>query len=109
MVVTKKIKGVDFESADLAIGSVHRIINGFITISFLYNFTIVTVSFATSTYIRREPGYELDFIGQLLYPILMICFSIPLVILIDYQKDRFKVKLEKILVELELRNFDSNL
>jgi len=102
VVVTKKIKGVDFESADLAIGSVHRIIKGFITISFLYNFTIVTVSFATSTYIRREPGYELDFIGQLLYPILMISFSIPLVILIDYQKDRFRVKLEKILVELDI-------
>ncbi len=36
VVVAKKIKGVDFVSADLAIGSIHRIIKGFITISFLY-------------------------------------------------------------------------
>jgi len=46
----------------------------------------------------------------------MISFSIPLVILVDYQKDSFRDKLEKILVELdmfkeltgkyELRNFD---
>jgi len=117
VVVTKKIKGVDFDSADLAIGSVHRIIKGFIKISFLYNFIVVTVSFAISTYIRKEPGYELDFIGQLFFPILIITFSIPLVILIDNQKDRFKVKFEKILVELdmfkeligeyELRNLDS--
>jgi len=102
LVVTKKIKGVDFDSADLAIGSIHRIIKGFITISFLYNFIVVTASFATSTYIRREPGYELDFIGQLIFPIIIISFSIPLVILIDYQKDRFRVKLEKILVELDM-------
>jgi len=111
MVVAKKIKGVDFDSADLAIGSIHRIIKGFITISFLYNFIVVTASFATSTYIRREPGYEL------IFPIIIISFSIPLVILVDYQKDSFRVKLEKILVELdmfkeligkyELRNFDS--
>ncbi len=102
VVVTKKIKGVDFNSADLAIGSIHRIIKGFITISFIYNFIIVTVSFSLSTYIRREPGYEWDFIGQLLLPIILISFSIPLVILIDYQKDRFRAKLEKILVELDM-------
>jgi hypothetical protein len=76
-----------------------------------------TISFAISTYKRREEGYELDFIGQLLLSIILISYSIPLVILVDYQKDRFRVKLEKILVELdlfkeliceyELRNFDS--
>lgn len=102
VVVTKKIQGVDFDSADLAIGSIHRIIKGFITISFLYNFIVVTVSFAINTYRTREEGYELDFIGQLLLPIILISFSIPLVVLIDYQKDRFRAKLEKILVELDM-------
>lgn len=76
VVVTKKIKGVDFDSTDLAVGSIHRIIKGFITISFLYNFIVVTISFSISTYIRREPGYEFDFIGQLLFPLVILSFSI---------------------------------
>ncbi|MFX0133980.1 MAG: hypothetical protein ACFFDN_10090 [Candidatus Hodarchaeota archaeon] len=109
VVVSKKIKGVDIDSVDLAIGRFYKVIKGFIKISFLYNFIIVTVSFAISTYVRREPGYEIDFIGQLLFPIIIISFSIPLVILIDYQKDPFKAKLEKILLDLELKNFDPNL
>jgi hypothetical protein len=102
IVVAKKIKGVDFESADLAIGSIHRIIKGFITISFLYNFIVVTSSFSISTYQRREEGYELDYIGQLFLPIILISFSIPLIVFIDYQRDRFRAKLEKILIDLDM-------
>ena len=109
IVVDKKIKGIDIYSADLAIARFYRVIKGFIKISFLFNFIVVTVSFSISTYIRREPGWEIDFIGQLLFPIIIISFSIPLVILIDYQEDRFRNKLLKILVDLDLRNFDSNL
>jgi hypothetical protein len=102
LVVTKKIKSVDFDSADLAIGRFYRVIKGFIKIAFLYNFIIGTASFAISTYIKREPGYEWDVIGQILSPLVFISYSIPLVVLIDYQKDRFRVKLEKLLVELDL-------
>ena len=109
IVVDKKIKGIDIYSADLAIARFYRVIKGFIKISFLFNFIVVTVSFSISTYIRREPGWEIDFIGQLLFPIIIISFSIPLVILIDYQEDRFRNKLLKILGDLDLRNFDSNL
>ncbi|MFX0133981.1 MAG: hypothetical protein ACFFDN_10095 [Candidatus Hodarchaeota archaeon] len=117
VVVTKKIKGVDFDSADLAIGSIHRVIKGFIKISFFYNFFVVTISFAISTYTKREPGYEFDVVGQLISPIIMISYLIPLIILIDYQKDRFRIKLEQIFVEFDmfkeliceynLRSFDS--
>ena len=109
VVVDKKIKGVDIYSADLAIARFYRVIKGFIKISFLFNFIVVTISFSINTYIRREPGWEIDFIGQLLFPIIIISFSIPLVILIDYQEDRFRNKLLKILGDLDLRNFDSNL
>jgi len=117
MVVTKKIKGVDFDSANQAISSFNRVIKGFIKISFFYNFTVVTIFFALNTYTKREPGYEIDWIGQLLMPIILVIFSIPLAVLIDSQKDSFRVKLEKILIELDmfkeltceynLRNFDS--
>lgn len=103
VISTKKSKGVDFEFANLGSSGLYVIIKGYVGIVFIFNLMVILTSrFAAPLLGSNDVAVELTgFIG-LFSPLVAICFAFPLVIFIDYQKDRIKERMENVLTKLSL-------
>ena len=99
LVSAKKVKGKDFSSVNLTTSRLYKIIKGYAGIGFIYNFAILIVGW---TFERDTPSEPINMIIQLLVPFILISCAFPLVILMDHQKERFKMKFEKIIIKLDL-------
>lgn len=102
VVVIRKINGYEFNSSFLAQSRSYKVIKGFVKIGFIINFTILISLSALNTYVSGDEGAEIDLIMILLIPFLLSFFMIPLVVLIDSQKDSFRTRLEQILIQLDM-------
>ncbi|MHA1473099.1 MAG: hypothetical protein ACTSQW_08390 [Promethearchaeota archaeon] len=102
VISTKKIKGIDFEFTNLGTSSLYKIIKGYVGIVFIYNLlAILLVRFGPSGG-HIDPQSILSLILGMISPIVGICLTFPLVIYIDYRKDRSKERVENILRKLKL-------
>ena len=120
VITTKKIKGIDFELTNLGTSSLYKIIKGYVGIVFFYNLSAILIARFGPSSNPLIPQNLLSLILGMISPILGICFTFPLVIYIDYRKDRSKEHVENILKKLNLfkdiscvieikdREFDSN-
>ena len=99
LVYQDTVKGYDIKSVNLVTTRLYHLLQGYASLGFLYNYIILTVTWATF------PGMgvtEMGFIMMFLSPIIAIVCCFPLMILLDYQRQRFKEKVWNILEEIEM-------
>jgi hypothetical protein len=101
LVVAKKIKGVEFESVNLASSPLYKVIKGYAGIGFIYNL-IVTIIFWVIPEIRRG-AFEMAIIVQIISPLIAAGSTFPGVIMIEGYKKRLRRQVEKTLTKLNLK------
>ena len=99
LVYSDGIKGYDIKSVNLVSTSLYQIIQGYAGLGFVYNFTVSVISW---TFIPGMGITEMGFIMTFISPIIGVICCFPLMILLDYQRSRFKEKTWDILKELEM-------
>ena len=102
VISTKKIKGVDFELTNLGTSSFYAVIKGYVGIVFVYNLSAILLARFGPSSNLIVPQNLLSLILGMFSPLVAICATFPLVIYIDYQKDRSKERVENILRKLKL-------
>ena len=100
LAAAKNVEGVDFSSVNLASSRLYKIIKGYAGIGFIYNYALLIMGWISTP----SPLGPLNTIAQLLSPLAVICATFPLIILMDHQKEKFKNRLEKTMVKLNLNN-----
>ena len=98
LVAVKKVKGFEFSSVNLAAGFLYKIIKGYAGIGFAYNLFIMIFEWVAGSNLSQV----INIIAQILSPLAIIVATFPLIILIDNQKAKFKARLEKTLIQLDL-------
>ncbi len=99
LVYSDDVKGYDIKSVNLVTTGLYQLIQGYASLGFLYNFIISLISW---TFFLDMGITELGFIMMFISPIIAIVCCFPLMILLDYQRTRFKEKTWDILKELEM-------
>jgi hypothetical protein len=99
LVYSDDVKGYDIKSVNLVTTSLYQLIQGYASLGFLYNFIVSIISW---TAIPGMGVTELGFIMMFICPIIAIVCCFPLMVLLDYQRNRFKEKAWDILKELEM-------
>jgi len=102
VISTKKSKGVDFEFTKLGSSGFYTIIKGYVGIVFIYNLTAILLARFGPSSDPYIPENLLSMMLGLFSPLVAICCTFPLVIYIDYQKDRSKERVDNILRKLKL-------
>jgi len=98
LAAVKKVKGFEFSSVNLAASFLYKIIKGYAGIGFAYNLFMMIYE-----WIARSNALDvINIVAQILSPLAIITSTFPLIILMDNQKGRFKAKLEKTLIKLDL-------
>ncbi|MHA2247251.1 MAG: hypothetical protein ACXADY_20060 [Candidatus Hodarchaeales archaeon] len=98
LVYSDDIKGYDIKSVNLVTTNLYQLIQGYASLGFLYNFIVLVISWTAITGMGIT---EIGFIMMFISPIIAIVCCFPLMILLDYQKNRFKEKAWEILKESE--------
>ncbi|MFX0152650.1 MAG: hypothetical protein ACFFAJ_17840, partial [Candidatus Hodarchaeota archaeon] len=99
LVYSDDVKGYDIQSVNLVTTGLYQLIQGYASLGFLYNFIVSIISWA---FIPEMGITELGFIMMFISPMVGIVCCFPLMILLDYQRNRFKEKAWDILEELEM-------
>jgi hypothetical protein len=99
LVYSDDVKGYDIKSVNLVTTGLYQLIQGYASLGFLYNFIVLVISW---TAIPGMGVTEIGFIMMFISPIIAIVCCFPLMILLDYQRHRFKEKAWDILKELEM-------
>ncbi|MFW9827434.1 MAG: hypothetical protein ACFFEY_07585 [Candidatus Thorarchaeota archaeon] len=102
LVVAKKVKGVGFESVNLASSPLYKVIKGYAGIGFIYNL-IVMIIFWVIPQIRRG-AFEMAIIVQIISPLIAAGSTFPGVIIIEYYKKNLRKQVEKTLIKLNVNN-----
>jgi hypothetical protein len=87
LVYSDDVRGYEFKSVNLVTTSLYQLIQGYASLGFLYNFIILIISWSAI------PGMgvtELGFIMMFISPIIAIICCFPLMILLDYKRNRFR-------------------
>jgi hypothetical protein len=96
LVKTNKVRGVEFESINLAGSKAYKYIKGYAGIGFAYQFVILIYVWA----LQDVPLVRT--VMRIISPIILISFMFPLVILVDYKNQKFKEKLWNKLKKAEM-------
>lgn len=102
LVVAKKIKGVGFESVNLASSPLYKVIKGYAGIGFIYNL-IIMIIFWVIPEIRRG-AFEMAIIIQIISPLIAAGSAFPGVIIIECYKKHLRKRVERTLTKLNLNN-----
>ncbi|MFX0071882.1 MAG: hypothetical protein ACFFAO_12405 [Candidatus Hermodarchaeota archaeon] len=86
---TKKISGFEFESVNLTGSKFYKFIKGYAGISFIYNLVLLIFAWA------NEDIPLIRIIMRIISPVIVISYMFILVVLIDYNNEKFKKKLWK--------------
>jgi len=105
VVTTKKIKGVQFEAANLASSRLYKVIKGyagigFIYIGFIYNLIIMIIFWVTP--VIQSGKFEMAVIIQIISPLIAAGSAFPGVMILEYYKPRVRTIVEKILIKLDM-------
>jgi hypothetical protein len=100
VVTTKKIKGVQFEAANLASSRLYKIIKGYAGIGFIYNLIIMIIFWVTPAIQRGM--FEMAIIIQIISPLIAAGSAFPGVMILEYFKPRIRTLVEKILTKLDM-------
>lgn len=110
VVSTKKLKGADFETVNLAASPLYKIVKGYAGLGFIYNYTSMILFWAIPSLSTAEGTQFTGAIMQLISPIIIIFSMIPTVILIELQQQKYREKIEKILQKIDLnQDFITNI
>jgi hypothetical protein len=101
IVSTKKLRGADFETVNLTVSPLYKIVKGYAGIGFLYNYLIM-LSFWALPNMTAGGEQMMGGIMQLISPLTIVLLMIPLVVLIELQQMKFRKKVEEILEKLDL-------
>ncbi|MFX1255501.1 MAG: hypothetical protein ACFFCZ_28115 [Promethearchaeota archaeon] len=88
IVSTSKVKGIDFLTANQPTSNVYRLLRGYAGIGFIYNLIVTIYAFIVE--LSQKPEFLYDAILVVAIPPLLISFMFPLIVLLDYQKERFR-------------------
>jgi hypothetical protein len=100
VVTTKKIKGVQFEAANLASSRLYKIIKGYAGIGFIYNLIIMIIFWVTP--VIQRGMFEMAIIIQIISPLIAAGSAFPGVMILEYFKPRIRTLVEKILTKLDM-------
>lgn len=110
LISTKKLKGADFETVNLAASPLYKIVKGYAGIGFIYNYMNMIMFWAVPRLISGSEGDIMGPILQLVSPFIIVFGVVPVVILIEMRQQKYREKIEKILVKLDLnQDFINNI
>jgi hypothetical protein len=101
IVSTKKLRGADFETVNLSVSPLYKVVKGYAGIGFLYNYLIMLFFWAVPN-ITAGGDRMMGGIMQLISPIIIVIMMVPLVILIELQQMKYREKIEGILEKIDL-------
>jgi len=109
VVSSKKLKGADFETVNLAASPLYKIVKGYAGLGFLYNYLTMILFWAVPK-LSAGGSQSMGAVMQLISPIIIIFSMIPAVVLIELQQQKYREKIEKILQKVDLnQDFVNNI
>ncbi|MHA1191842.1 MAG: hypothetical protein ACTSP9_06045 [Promethearchaeota archaeon] len=96
----RKIKGVQFESVNLASSPLYKVIKGYAGIGFIYNLVIMIIFWVVP--VIQRGVFELAMIIQIISPLIAAGSAFPGVMILEYFRPRIRKRVEKILMKLDM-------
>lgn len=96
LVKTRKVAGFDFENVNIAGSKFYKFVKGYAGIGFVYNLILIVFVWAS------DDVPVIRTVMRLISPIIVISYMFPVVVIIDYNNEKFKKKLWKRLKKYEI-------
>lgn len=98
LVAAKENSELEFQNADMASGTLYKVIKGYAGVGFMYSLVVMIIAWSVGV---AETQY---FILQILSPIMFISFAFPIVIYIEMQRENLREKIWITLQNLNMAN-----